>query len=138
MREKFFRMLDANFNRCVEGLRVLEDMARFILEEKELAKALKQLRQEIGLARPEEIWRFRDVQGDPGTEVTTLREQERASWQALINANASRVAESLRVIEEGSKVLSDLELAAKAKRWRYQSYSLGQKLLLASKAKEEN
>lgn len=138
MMEKYFRLLDANFNRCVEGLRVLEDVARFILEEQDLARELKLLRQEVGRGRPAGLWRFRNVEGDPGTGITTRGEQQRDSWQELIAANASRAAESLRVIEEVAKVMLNLELAAKAKNWRYRSYILGQKLLQRCQTKEEN
>ena len=44
---KFYRIIDANINRASEGIRVLEDLARFYLEDKDLSKRLKEIRHGI-------------------------------------------------------------------------------------------
>ena len=46
-KEKIKRIIDANVNRAVEGLRILEEIARFILEDKETTNELKNLRFKI-------------------------------------------------------------------------------------------
>jgi len=41
------RLLDADFNRAREALRVVEDYARFILDDARLSQAAKQLRHDL-------------------------------------------------------------------------------------------
>ena len=41
------RLLDANLNRIGEGLRLLEDISRFIINDASLSAALKSMRHEI-------------------------------------------------------------------------------------------
>ena len=38
------RLLDANINRVSEGIRVIEDMARFVYNQKEFSKELREKR----------------------------------------------------------------------------------------------
>ena len=47
IREDVFRVVDANFNRSREGLRVCEDITRFIVASPALTKELKALRHGI-------------------------------------------------------------------------------------------
>ena len=44
---KFLRVIDANFNRAKEGLRVCEDVCRFWLDEEVLTKKFKSLRHRL-------------------------------------------------------------------------------------------
>jgi len=45
--QEIYRVLDANFNRAREGLRVTEEVARFILEDPQLTARLKDLRHRL-------------------------------------------------------------------------------------------
>src|SRR5713101_7713744 len=96
------RMADANANRCNEGLRVLEDVARFVLDSSDLTSLLKDLRHNIvkevanglddyilmlGARRSEE-----DVGYKPAEDIAS-----RANLVELVVANAKRVQQSLRV-----------------------------------------
>ena len=45
-----YRIIDANFNRSKEGLRVCEDMARFVWDDKILSVALKNIRHDLNKA----------------------------------------------------------------------------------------
>ncbi|HQA56705.1 MAG TPA: thiamine phosphate synthase, partial [Acetivibrio sp.] len=45
--DKLYRILDANINRASEGLRVLEDLARFYFDDLHFSKRLKELRHNI-------------------------------------------------------------------------------------------
>ena len=49
------RVIDANFNRCKEGLRVVEDIFRFILKQDSLRKILRKLRHCLDEITQEEI-----------------------------------------------------------------------------------
>ena len=103
------RILDANANRAGEALRVMEDVARFAVDDTVLVTELKGLRHELtqALARLPEGWLEvnRDVAGDVGTTVTAAGEYERAGLVAVATAAGKRLGEALRVIEETAKTL---------------------------------
>ncbi len=98
------RVVDANFNRAAEGMRVLEDIARFVLENKHLCGEIKNCRHEL---RIQSLQSFsRDTDGDVGTEVTTKQENDRNSLHDVAIAAGNRTAEALRVLEELLKLES--------------------------------
>lgn len=122
------RILDANFNRAREGLRVIEDFVRFGLDDARLSATLKQLRHDFSLATQPLIDRaiaFRDVLADVGTSISTSSETSRASERELVLANCKRLGESLRSIEEHAKLL-DPAAAASVERLRYRFYTVEQ------------
>ena len=47
MTNKIERLIDANYNRLKEALRLLEDIQRFIYDNKELSYAFKELRHNL-------------------------------------------------------------------------------------------
>tara|TARA_X000000368_G_scaffold410322_1_gene393609 strand:+ start:446 stop:1447 length:1002 start_codon:yes stop_codon:yes gene_type:complete len=96
------RVLDANINRAAEGMRVLEDIARFVLENKKLSSAIKECRHKVRLFKPNIS--SRDVIGDIGTTNTTNLEQNRKSYHDIAIASGNRCAEALRVVEEFLKL----------------------------------
>ena len=52
------RLIDANLNRAREGIRVIESVARFILNDADLSKSLKAMRHELstdGYHLPEQV-----------------------------------------------------------------------------------
>lgn len=119
------RVLDVNLNRAAEGLRTLEDIARVVEEDLTSASMLKSLRHALGeladkLPRIERLV-SRAVFTDVGTNVTTTSEVVRTDWSELIRAASERVLQSLRVLEETSK-LQYVELAAQFKQLRYRAY----------------
>ncbi len=95
-----WRVLDANFNRLSEGLRVLEDVSRFILNEKGLTERLRLLRHELiprDVSLKAKFLSSRDSRSDVGKLEGG---EEQGDILALATANAKRAQESLRVIEE--------------------------------------
>ncbi|MFW5845842.1 MAG: thiamine phosphate synthase, partial [Planctomycetota bacterium] len=98
------RLVDANGNRAAEGLRVLEDLARFLLDDADLSRRLKELRHELRAALPAAVIAARDTPGDVGTRIAAADEGTRARLGDLITANARRAAEALRVLEECGKL----------------------------------
>jgi thiamine-phosphate pyrophosphorylase len=106
-----YRVIDANLNRAREGLRVMEEVARFIVETKKFAKKIKALRGQLQKAikqipSPEKIVLSRNSSGDIGKELNPKTEFKRDSLSGLFQANAKRVQEALRVLEEFSKLLA--------------------------------
>ena len=75
------RIIDANANRAVEGLRAVEDYARFALDDGHLTRLFKQLRHELVAVIDRIAWqqRFaaRDSSSDVGTAISTDSERQR-------------------------------------------------------------
>ena len=119
------RIIDANLNRISEGLRLLEDVARFILNDAALSAELKSLRHEL-LGEHSSLQKELLSARDSTEDVAAFAEEEmlRTDLHAIVTANARRVDESLRVLEEISK-LPDLALdPAKFKQARFTLYEL--------------
>lgn len=133
--------LDASLNRSREGLRVLEDTARFVLQDHDSTSELKQLRHQLVTAEQQlvrsvpNLHDSRDTEGDVGTSLTTQTEMQRSGLKDLVTANARRVQESLRSLEEFGKTISP-EFAAAVKQFRYRSYKLEQQLMAGCEALE--
>ncbi|HYE77600.1 MAG TPA: thiamine-phosphate pyrophosphorylase [bacterium] len=104
------RAMDANANRVREGLRVMEDIARFFWDDAGIAARLKGLRHDLaaGLAQAEAalgpLVAYRDTAHDVGAQLTTEGERARGDATDLFWANAKRVQEGLRVLEECFKM----------------------------------
>jgi len=133
------RMLDANTNRVMEGLRTLEDVARFSgwirlqVDYKSIRHSLQQSIDELGqdFLGQAALVSARDAQGDVGRESKTTQELQRPEGLvSIVAAAASRVEQGLRVIEEATKVLAPNQ-AASIERQRYKVYDLNAALQLA-------
>jgi len=128
------RLIDANVDRLGEGLRVLEDVARFLLDDAVLSRRLKTLRHKLRRdVRPleQQLLASRRVKEDVGAFVKPPGEAKHEDLPALVKANASRVQESLRVLEEFAR-LADTPLRTKAaefERCRFEVYDLEQELV---------
>ncbi len=123
------RIIDANFNRAKEGLRVCEDVSRFILDDQALTSSYKSVRHQLTdaavLLGLKGMVSSRDVAGDVG-RPTTLSESKRDNVEDIFYANTQRVKESLRVLEEFAK-LKSAALAERFKLLRYKVYELEKK-----------
>jgi len=131
MRE-IYRILDANFNRTREALRVIEDCGRFILNDPAITAMAKHFRsdlKELFQAMPnQEMLVSRDNAGDIGTSLTSPGESDRKNVQDVCTAACKRLTESLRTIEEYAKVVSPVH-AQTIERMRYDAYTLEQRLV---------
>ena len=134
MPENLYRIIDANLNRASEGLRVVEEVARFILEKEELSGKAKAMRHLIAKGantfplEPGEFIIYRDAQGDIGANLVVPSEKERSDFKSVISANIKRVQQASRVLEEFGKVISP-EAAEIFKEVRYGSYTLEKEIL---------
>ena len=129
--KEVYRILDANFNRAREALRVAEDCGRFALNDPAITAMAKNLRsdlQEILTAMPvEEFLVSRDTPGDIGTELVSPTEPTREGLPDVATAACKRLAEALRSIEEYSKFVAPSE-TIRIERVRYDAYTLEQRL----------
>ena len=123
-----WRILDANFDRAREGLRIIEEWCRFALNDTAMANECKQMRQELGLWHTPQIRSARDTTGDVGTALSHPREEQRTGIEQLLQANFCRVQEALRVLEEYGKLQSST-MSSGCKQMRYRVYSLESSLL---------
>lgn len=119
------RILDANFNRVREGLRVVEDGSRFFLNNPEFSGQLKRLRH--NLAREffhyfpaAEIKKSRAVQSDVGRRKDFI---SRARMPEIMLKNLSRAEEGLRSLEEFSQALEP-KASRLFHRMRFEVYQL--------------
>lgn len=137
-----YRMLDAAANRCREGYRVVEDYCRFALNDGHLTEQLKRWRHTLTELTQQldtqKLVRSRDTTGDVGTRITTRTEQVRDTLQDVLLAAIKRVQESLRTLEEVSKVVSGV-LGPQFESLRYEFYNIEKGLLqtIASRARFE-
>lgn len=107
--KKILSILDANFGRLSEGLRVLEDIARFILRDYEITKKLKEMRHSLLAESRSFDLEFLNSRGeDIGASLFVADEGKRKNFVALVIANTKRAEESLRVLEEYFKFLKIL------------------------------
>ena len=117
------RLLDANLDRAREGLRVLEDWARFGLDRPDLVARTKDMRQRLGRLHEEPYKFARHAATDQGAGMTHPAQAERREPQQVVAANAARVQEALRVLEEFARAI-DPALASTAAAIRYDLYDL--------------
>ncbi|MDD4202416.1 MAG: thiamine-phosphate pyrophosphorylase [Candidatus Omnitrophica bacterium] len=129
-KELCLRIIDANLNRVTEGLRVCEDVTRFVLNNNSMQKKLKTLRHCANDLRKEKTTYFdsissRNTHKDVG--VKTLKaDTVRKDFYDLFVANSQRVKESLRVLEEVLKIF-DVYHSEKFKKLRFEFYSVEKK-----------
>jgi thiamine-phosphate pyrophosphorylase len=130
--KEIYRILDANFNRAREALRVAEDCGRFVLNDPAVTAMAKNSRselREIFDAMPvQEMVVSRDAPGDVGTELSSPSELARNDITDVVTAACKRLTEALRTLEEYSKFVSP-EHTQRFERIRYDSYTLEQRLL---------
>ena len=125
-----YRVIDANLTRLKEGVRVIEDVARYINNDKALASKLKELRHQSRIDALQNLLSSRDSLNDV-LRPTRSSEMNRDSLESIIIANYKRAQESSRVLEEMYKIVEP-ELSETFKTIRYTLYALEKENLLTS------
>ena len=132
MNRETLRIIDANFNRSREGLRVCEDTARFALNSPTLTRELKSVRHGITSIMREMLVDkgamidSRDALKDVGRVSKTATEMKRSDYADIFLANIERVKESLRVMEEFFKLI-DTKSSRALSRLRFKTYDIEKK-----------
>ena len=125
---RIYQIIDANLDRAREGLRVLEDWARFGLESKDIVIKIKNFRQILGKNHLEIYKKSRNYVEDHCKGLSHAEQNFRESPEKIISSNSARVQEALRVIEEFSRV-HNKNLSEVAANIRYEIYTLEVDLL---------
>ncbi len=128
------RVIDANLNRAGEGLHLLEDVARLMLNDADLTQQLKTMRHEIlkgDWSFNQQLVQSRDSEGDVGVDTEVSGEEKQRDLPITVVANSRRVQESLRILEELAKVPGATPKLdpQKFKQARFALYTIEQKLL---------
>lgn len=128
--KRLLRIIDANINRCREGLRVIEDAFRFTVEYEPLRKytrgirhALEQIVANREFAKM--LLQARDAKNDPGREFDVLEANRRDIFD-IVYANFQRAKEAARVLEELFKII-DKHKVKSLKKIRYDIYAAEKK-----------
>lgn len=126
---KLFRLIDANLNRLKEGIRVIEDINRYLYDNQTIASKLKLLRHLAKIDNYLELLPHRDIQNDV-LKKSIETEMVREEISDLLLANYKRTQEAARVLEESFKLI-DPAKAEDFKTIRYELYALEQENLTA-------
>ncbi len=128
MEKQILRIIDANFNRAIEGTRVVEDILRFVYDDKKSYLQLRNIRHHLAKIFSnmyEQLLTTRNSKIDPGRKV---EERKYKNLSDILISNLHRVEESLRVLEEVCK-LEFVEKVLKIKVLRYKIYDIEKRLL---------
>ena len=149
------RIIDANFNRAREGLRVIEDYCRFALNSKSLSARAKELRHQlcvlIGKLDSGKLIASRDTLADVGVDQVIESRHRREDLKDCLTAACKRAVEALRVLSEVISSLgsrdSGLErratsdeyrlLSKQIEQIRYAAYTLEKDIVLISEPLEK-
>ena len=125
------RIIDAALNRAGEGLRVVEDFVRFVLDDPFLTHQTKTLRHELAEAAAAipaaDRHAARDTVADVGTRISTDSEGRRGDAWDVCAASFKRTEQALRSLEEYGKLADkfiNVEFAGRCEAIRYRLYTL--------------
>lgn len=122
MTKEELRLLDANLNRLREGIRVIEDIHRYIFNDKETSSKLKELRHQSRIENYSQLLSSRDIKNDV-LKKSNESELQREDLSSILIANFKRAQESSRVLEEFGKLI-DAQTSSTFKSIRYELYHL--------------
>ena len=129
--EEVYRIIDANLNRVSEGLRVAEEVVRFVVKDEQLTKKLKAQRHMLNeLFKEYELIKFRDTSKDLGKygDFDDKQDACHTDLKELVQRNFNRAQEGCRVIEEFSKLFNQ-DITPKVKEIRFNIYELGKEVI---------
>jgi thiamine-phosphate pyrophosphorylase len=140
MEKAVYRIIDANFNRSREAIRVMEDFCRFFLNSAALSGRCKKLRHDlssaIGMLDAGKLIANRDTLTDVGTTIRVEGQLSRSDLTSCQIAAAKRLTEALRTIAEAAQTVSH-PVAAAVESLRYEAYTLEKDIFLAGSVHEK-
>ena len=129
MDKKLLRIIDANYNRAKEAMRVAEDVIRFVIQDSKLTDKWKRTRHDLTSILFEFPISYRGLvesrhsSEDVGRRSLIRDKKTKNSWQDLLTANAKRSQEAMRVLEELAKMMAP-RLAVRFQQLRFRLYEL--------------
>jgi thiamine-phosphate pyrophosphorylase len=140
MERSTYRIIDANFNRAREAIRVMEDFCRFALNCERLTTRAKQLRHQLCAAintlDTNQLIINRDTVGDVGIGKTVEEQLSRSCLDNCVAAGCKRLTEALRVLAETTQILNP-QTARAIENLRYTAYTLEKDIVAFSSPSEK-
>jgi len=140
MERAVYRIIDANFNRSREAIRVIEEFCRFALNSGPLTERARQIRHElssaVGRLNAGRLISSRDTLGDVGVGKTVDGQLVRGELRDCFTAGCKRLTEALRVLAEMTQT-QDRSVAETIENLRYAAYTLEKDIALFSDAFEK-
>lgn len=126
-----YRILDVNLNRLKEGLRIVEDVVRFKIEDEKLTSEIKTLRHSIDKVFDyisiQELLKNRNIEDDFGSKSDEASFQK-LTLQDILISNFKRIEEALRSLEEFSKLIN-FDLSKIFKEARFKAYQIEKEVI---------
>lgn len=140
MERAVYRIIDANFNRGREAIRVVEDYCRFALNSAPLTERAKQLRHELSGAIDKldagRLIASRDTPGDVGVGQRVDKQLQRADLRDSFTAGCKRLTEALRTLAEVTQAINP-EVAEAIEKLRYIAYTLEKDIIFFGEPAEK-
>ena len=140
MEHSIYRIIDANFNRAREAVRVIEDFCRFAVNSSQLTERAKQLRHKISAAIDklgiEKLIAARNTTEDVGIGQKVDEQLQRTSLNDCFIAACKRLTEALRVLAETIQTFNPAA-AQTIENLRYTAYTLEKDIVLFSSPAEK-
>jgi len=135
MERSVYRIIDANFNRAREAVRVIEEFCRFYLNSDSLTEQAKQLRHQLSAAINKldtgRLIASRDVAADVGAGRTVDGQIRRADLRDCLVAGCKRLTEALRALGEMAQVVEPSS-ARTFEELRFAAYTLEKEIVVFS------
>jgi len=140
MEHAVYRIIDANFNRAREAIRVIEEYCRFALNSVPLTERAKQIRHELSTAIDKldagRLISSRDTLGDVGIGRTIEKQLVRSELKDCFTAGCKRLTEALRSLAETAQTLNRT-VAETIEKLRYSAYTLEKDIVIFSDTSEK-
>jgi thiamine-phosphate pyrophosphorylase len=133
MERAAYRIIDANFNRAREAIRVIEEFSRFALNSVPLTERAKKIRHELSTAIDKldagRLISSRDTLADVGIGRTIEEQLIRNELKDCLTAGCKRLTEALRALAETTQTL-DRSAAEIFEKLRYTAYTLEKDIII--------
>jgi len=140
MERAVYRIIDANFNRAREAIRVIEEFCRFSVSSSSLTERAKQLRHKlcgtIDKLDAGQLIASRDTLSDVGVGQVVNNQLKRANLNDCFTAACKRLTEALRALAEMTQTFNP-SVARTIEDLRYSVYTLEKDIILFSSATEK-
>ena len=140
MDQAIYRIIDANFNRAREAIRVIEDYCRFALNSTWLSQRAKEIRHKLSQAVNQldsgKLLTSRDTVNDVGVGKKVDSQLSRGDLKSCLTADCKRLTEALRTLAEVIQI-HDNSVADAIERLRYDAYTLEKDIFLFAEPAEK-
>lgn len=140
MERSVYRIIDANFNRAREAIRVIEEFCRFYLNSSSLTEQAKQLRHQLSATINKldtgQLISSRDAAADVGLGRTVDEQLRRAELSDCFVAGCKRLTEALRALGEMTQI-AEPSCAQTFEKLRFAAYTLEKEIVIFSNTVEK-